>query len=91
MNARRELDDFAQQDSPLRNVAHWGIKPFSTKAPENGDISAKQFEISEEVGKSPWDTLVDIAIADELETSFGNPVDDDQTLIGKQEWGLAGL
>ena len=78
-DARRELDDFAQQDSPLRNVAHWGAKTiFHTKAPENeGYIGKTVYEISEEVGKSPWDTLVDIAIADELETSFGNPVDDE--------------
>ena len=73
-DARRELDDFAQQDGPLRNVAHWGAKTiFHTKAPENeGYIGKTVYEISEEVGKSPWDTLVDIAIADELETSFGN-------------------
>ncbi|MBT95699.1 MAG: aminoacylase [Acidimicrobiaceae bacterium] len=77
--ARKELDDFAQQDSPLRNVAHWGAKTiFHTKAPENKQYVGKTiYEIADEVGKSPWDTLVDIALADELETSFGNPVDDE--------------
>ncbi len=77
--ARKELNDFAQQDGPLRNVAHWGAKTiFHTKAPENSDYIGKTiYEISEEIGKSPWDTLVDIALAYDLETSFGNPVADE--------------
>ncbi len=77
--SRKELDDFSQQDGPLRNVAHWGAKTiFHTKAPENADYIGKTvYEISETVGKSPWDTLVDIALADDLETSFGNPVNEE--------------
>jgi len=77
--ARKELDDFAQQDSPLRNVAHWGAKTiFHTKAPENAQYVGRTiYEIADEVGKSTWDTLVDIALADDLETSFGNPVEDE--------------
>ena len=77
--ARKVLDENAQQDGPLRNVAHWGAKTiFHTKAPENAEHVGKTiYEISETTGKSPWDTLVDIAIADDLETSFGNPVGDE--------------
>ncbi len=77
--ARKELNDYAQQDSPLKNVAHWGAKTiFHTKAPENASYVGKTvYEISENLGKSPWDTLVDIALADDLETSFGNPVSDE--------------
>ena len=60
-------------------MAHWGAKTiFHTKAPENADYVGKTvYEISEITGESPWDTLVDIAIADDLETSFGNPVNDE--------------
>ena len=77
--SRKVLDKNAQQDGPLRNVAHWGAKTvFHTKAPENADYVGKTiYEISETTGKSPWDTLVDIAISDDLETSFGNPVTDE--------------
>jgi len=77
--SRKVLDENAQQDGPLRNVAHWGAKTvFHTKALENADYVGKTiYEISETTGKSPWDTLVDIAIADDLETSFGNPVNDE--------------
>ncbi|MCH1512134.1 MAG: amidohydrolase family protein [Acidimicrobiales bacterium] len=75
-SGRKALDDNAQKDSPLRNVAHWGAKTiFHTKAPENAEYVGKTiYEIAESTGKSPWDTLVDIALADDLETSFGNPV-----------------
>ena len=78
-DTRRELDEYAQRDSPLRNVAHWGAKTiFHTKAPENASYIGKTvYEIAESLGKSPWDTLVDIALADDLETSFGNPVSDE--------------
>ena len=78
-DTRKILDENAQQEGPLRNVAHWGAKTiFHTKADENADFVGKTvYEISEITGKSPWDTLVDIAIADDLETSFGNPVNDE--------------
>ena len=77
-DTRKALDDNAQQDGPLRNVAHWGAKTiFHTKARKMLDTLGCTYEISEITGESPWNTLVDIAIADDLETSFGNLVNDE--------------
>ncbi|MFN3216701.1 MAG: N-acyl-D-amino-acid deacylase family protein [Acidimicrobiales bacterium] len=76
---RKALDEVAQQDSPVRNIAHWGAKTiFETRAPENEGLAGKTvYQIAEERGTSPWDTLCDIAVADGLATSFGNPPPDE--------------
>lgn len=72
---RAALNELAQADGPLRNVAHWANKTiFHTVAPENAEHVGRTIgEIAEEQGKSPWDTICDISLADDLETSFGNP------------------
>jgi N-acyl-D-aspartate/D-glutamate deacylase len=72
--ARAKLDQLAQApDNPMRGLADWGSKViFDVVAPENrpyvgrtvGDIAAEQ-------GRPAWDVLCDIALADELLTSFG--------------------
>jgi N-acyl-D-aspartate/D-glutamate deacylase len=47
---------------------------FHTVAPENADLVGRSIgEIAAERGVTPWTALCDIAIADDLETSFGHP------------------
>ena len=72
---RRRLDELAQGDHPLRRLAHWARKVvFYSPAPENDGCAGRTVgEIAEERGQDPWDALCDMAIADDLETSFGNP------------------
>ena len=72
---RRRLNELAQGDHPLRRLAHWARKVvFHSPAPENKGCAGRTVgEIAEERGQDPWDTLCDMALADDLETSFGNP------------------
>ena len=72
---RRRLNELAQGDHPLRALAHWAPKTvFHSPAPENEGCAGRTVgEIAEERGQDPWDALCDIALADDLETSFGNP------------------
>ena len=76
---RRKLNELAQADGPLRGLAHWETKTIlHTLAPENeGCVGRSVGEIAQERGQDAWDTLCDIALADDLETSFGNPAGDD--------------
>ena len=71
---RRRLNELAQQDGPLRNIANWGAKIiFDTVAPENEQYRGRTVgEIAEAEGKDPFDALCDIVVADDLNTSFGN-------------------
>ena len=47
---------------------------FHSPAPENEGCAGRTVgEIATERGQDPWDALCDIALADDLETSFGNP------------------
>ena len=76
---RRDLDDKAQRDGPTKSVAHWGAKTIlHTDVPEHQQyIGRTVYEIADELGTEPWDTLVDLALADDLELSFGNPPPDE--------------
>jgi N-acyl-D-aspartate/D-glutamate deacylase len=74
--ARDALNEKAQSpDNPLRMVANWGNKIiFDVVAPENEQYRGLTVgEIAEDQGRDPWDVLCDIAVADELNTSFGTP------------------
>jgi N-acyl-D-aspartate/D-glutamate deacylase len=70
---RAEWDALAQTtEGPVRSIGNWaGYILLETFSP-----STKQFEgrivgdVAQELGKSAWDTMVDIAIADELRTVF---------------------
>ena len=72
---RRRLNELAQGDHPLRALAHWERKVvFHSPAPENEGCAGRTVgEIATERGQDPWDALCDMALADDLETSFGNP------------------
>lgn len=76
---RRQLNEAAQQDGPMKAVAHWGAKTIlHTNVEENKQyVGRTVYEVAEEVGKDPWDALVDLALEDDLELSFGNPPPDE--------------
>jgi N-acyl-D-aspartate/D-glutamate deacylase len=47
---------------------------FDVFAPENEQYRGRQVgEIADAQGREPWDVLCEIALADELDTSFGTP------------------
>jgi N-acyl-D-aspartate/D-glutamate deacylase len=72
--ARDALNDLAQAPgNPMGAIANWGSKTiFDVVAPENQQYIGRTVgEIAAEQGRSPWDALVDIVLADELLTSFG--------------------
>ena len=72
---RAEWDRLAQTDGPVKAVANWGsyrlLECFSdaTKPYEGREIGS----VATELGKSAWDTLCDIVIADRLCTVIANP------------------
>ena len=72
---RKMLNDLAQQDSPLKGLTNWDANViFDTVSPENEQYNGRRLgEIAEEEGKTAWDALCDIAIEDDLLTSFGTP------------------
>lgn len=102
---RRLLDGHAQaKDNPLRGVARWREKTvFATFHPDNEQYQGRTIgEIAEDESKDPFDVLCDIALTDELLTSFGTvPVDepdadwqarvdvwrDDRAVIGASDAG----
>ena len=71
---RARLNELAQgDDNPLKGLAHWeGMVIYDVVAPENEQYRGRQVgEIAEDQGREPWDVLTEIAMADELNTSFG--------------------
>lgn len=72
---RARLGEIAAGKHNMRHFTYWEkMTIFHTAAPENaGHLGRNIGDIARELGKSPWDTLVDIALADGLETSFGHP------------------
>lgn len=73
---RRRLDDLSRSEGPLRNLANWKTKViFDVSDPANEQYRGRTVEeIAQTEGKTPFDALVDIALADELTTSFGTPL-----------------
>lgn len=72
---RAELGEVAAGRHAMRHFTNWAkMTIFHTVAPENAPYLGRNIgEIAEELGKTAWDTLCEIAIADDLETSFGHP------------------
>lgn len=78
--ARQRLDRAAQSpDNMLRGLATWSrMVIFDVVADENrGYVGRTVGDIATDEGKAPWDVLCDIAVADELLTSFGLPDPED--------------
>ena len=74
--ARDALNARAQQaDNPMRTLANWDNKIiFDVMAPENEQYRGRMVgDIAKDQGRDAWDVLCDIAVADELNTSFGSP------------------
>ena len=81
-SARDALNEQAQRaDNPMRTLANWGNKViFDTMAPENQQYRGRMVsEIAKDQGRDAWDVLCDIAVADELNTSFGSPTPPEST------------
>jgi N-acyl-D-aspartate/D-glutamate deacylase len=76
---RARLGELAAGQHAVRHFTHWArMVVFHTVAPENEAYRGRTIgSIAEELGKTPWDTLCDIALADDLETSIGHPGDDE--------------
>jgi N-acyl-D-aspartate/D-glutamate deacylase len=76
VTARRKLNELAQQENnPIRGLANWSNKTiYDVVAEENRQYLGRTVgEIAAEQGRDAWDVLCDIAVADEMLTSFGNP------------------
>lgn len=90
--ARDRLNEQAQAPgNPMAGITHWGSKViFDVVAPENKQYEGRLVgEIAKEQGCDPWDVLVDIALADELLTSFGivpQPETDEDWKARLQVW-----
>jgi N-acyl-D-aspartate/D-glutamate deacylase len=88
--ARERLDALAKApDNPMRFVCDWASKRiFDVAADENRAYVGRTVgEIATDQGREPWDVLCDIAVADELLTSFGNdmPPDSDDDWKARAE------
>ena len=101
---RKALDEDAQKPSAFRGVARWErltvgeVTKESLKHLEGRTIG----EIADETGKSPWDTLCEIVVEDDLKTGLYPPAagdndeswalrqalwNDDRCLIGASDAG----
>ena len=74
--ARAELNAAAQRPgNQLRGLADWSAMViYDVVADENRGYAGRTVgEIATEQAREPWDVLCDIAVADDLHTSFGRP------------------
>jgi N-acyl-D-aspartate/D-glutamate deacylase len=76
-DVRRRLNDGAQSEEAgmLRGLANWGrLIIVETFAPQNADAVGRSVgEVAAARGGDPFDTLLDIVIADELRTGLTPP------------------
>ena len=72
---RARLGEVAAAKHQMRHFTNWSkMTIFHVAAPDNAAYLGRNIgEIADERGQSAWDALCDIAIADDLETSFGHP------------------
>jgi N-acyl-D-aspartate/D-glutamate deacylase len=85
--ARGELNAAAQVDhNPMRSLADWSTKRiFDVVAEENRPYVGRMLsEIAAEQGRDPFDVLCEIAVADDLLTSFGP----DAPVSSAEEWKM---
>jgi N-acyl-D-aspartate/D-glutamate deacylase len=80
---RRELDELAQGPSPMRGIAKWHrLTVGEVFSDDNRQYLGRSIgEIAEAEGKSTFDALCDIVLADDLRTGLQQPTrgDDDET------------
>jgi N-acyl-D-aspartate/D-glutamate deacylase len=73
-NERRRLAECASSpDNPMRNLARWDQHiVFDVKSEANARFRGRTVgDIATELGKEPFDALLDLALDDDLFTSFG--------------------
>jgi N-acyl-D-aspartate/D-glutamate deacylase len=71
---RDRLNEQAQaKDNPMRIMANWSVhRIYDVVSDDNQAYVGRTVgEIAAEQGREPWDVLCDIALADDLYTSFG--------------------
>ena len=72
---RARMDELAQStEDPIRSIANWKAYVLvETFTDEYKRFMGRPIgEIAAELGKTPWDALADMVVADELRTSFTN-------------------
>ena len=72
---RAQMDELAQStEDPIRSIANWKAYILvETFTDEYKRFMGRPIgEIAAELGKTPWDALADMVVADELRTSFTN-------------------
>jgi len=76
---RARLGEIAAGAHAMRHFTHWApMVLFHTIAPQHAAYQGRTIgSVAAELGQTPWDTLCDIAIADDLHTSFGHPTVDE--------------
>jgi len=72
---RRHLGELAAADHMMRHFTNWPrmVIHDTFDAANDGCVGRTIGAIAEARGLSPWDTLCEIVIADDLRTSFGHP------------------
>jgi N-acyl-D-aspartate/D-glutamate deacylase len=83
--ARAELNAAAQSETyALRRLMSWKDHYiYDVEAPENAQYrGARIGDIAEQEGRDAWDVLCDIALADDLKTSFGAAT----PVLTKEDW-----
>jgi N-acyl-D-aspartate/D-glutamate deacylase len=83
--ARAALNAAAQSETyPMRRLMSWKDHYiYDVEAPENAQYrGARIGDIAEQEGREAWDVLCDIALADELRTSFGAAT----PILTKEDW-----
>ncbi|MEZ5217050.1 MAG: amidohydrolase family protein [Ilumatobacteraceae bacterium] len=83
---RARLNELAQAPNPIRHFTNWArMSIFTVKAPENEQYLGRNIgEIAAERGQTPWDALVDIALADDLGRSSGTRLSTNPTRTGRR-------
>ncbi len=84
-NNRRELDEKARSAGPLRGLADWAnLTVHATFKPENKHLEGRTIgDIAADLNKSPFDTMLDLAISEGLRTMFMPPAVGGDTALWK--------
>jgi N-acyl-D-aspartate/D-glutamate deacylase len=82
---RRRLDEMARSAGPLRGLADWAnLTVHATFKPENKHLEGRTVgDIAADQNKSPFDTMLDLAISEGLRTAFMPPAVGGDTALWK--------